>query len=294
MNVRNRQNRLMGMRIALGLFCCLVGAVALADTRPSTATSGVQVLSPPLVVPGLDRQRTIRVYLPPSYQTSKRRYPVLYMHDGQNLFDDATSYIGEWGVDESMDALAKSDGIEVIVVGIDHGGDKRINELAPWTNPRYGVSEGKQYMDFVVNTVKPFIDGKFRTRPGREDTGIMGSSLGALSSQYAMYEYPDVFGKAGLFSPSYDFSDEVYSFTATRHLPAETRLYLVIGGKEGGEESGESQLYVANVWKMAAQLQAAGDPDVALYSAVRAGAEHNETFWKAEFPEAIRYLFGKP
>jgi predicted alpha/beta superfamily hydrolase/endonuclease/exonuclease/phosphatase family metal-dependent hydrolase len=272
------------------IFCWLASTLALADERPSTATAGVQILAPPLAMPGLDRERTIRVYLPPSYNTSKRRYPVLYMHDGQNLFDDATSYIGEWGVDENMDALAKSNGIEVIVVGIDHGGDKRIAEQGPWTNPRYGASEGKQYLDFIVNTVKPFIDGKFRTRPGREDTGIMGASLGALSSQYAMYEYPDVFGKAGLFSPSYDFSDEVYPFVAARHLPAGTRLYLVIGGKEGREPL----FNVANVWKMVAQLQAAGDPDVALYSAVRAGAEHNETFWRSEFPKAMLYLFGKP
>ena len=280
----------MNKRLLLGIFCWLAATPALADTRPSTATAGVHVLSPPLAMPGLDRQRTIRVYLPPSYGAGERRYPVLYMHDGQNLFDDATSYIGEWGVDESMDALAKSDGIEVIVVGIDHGGDKRITEQGPWTNPRYGVSEGKQYLDFVVNTVKPFIDAKFRTRPGRGDTGIMGASLGALSSQYAMYEYPDVFGMAGLFSPSYDFSDEVYSYTAARHLPAGSRLYLVIGGKEGREPL----FNVANVWKMEAQLRAAGDPDVTLYSAVRAGAEHNETFWKTEFPIAIRFLFGKP
>ena len=259
------------------------------QTRPSTATAGVHVLTPPLAMPGLDRQRTIRVYLPPSYAHGKRRYPVLYMHDGQNLFDDATSFVGEWGVDESMDALAKTRGIEVIVVGIDNGQDKRINELSPWANPRFGASEGRQYMDFVVGTVKPFIDGRFRTRPGREDTGIMGSSLGALASQYAIYQYPEVFSKAGLFSPSYWFSNEVYSFTAARHLHPGTRVYLVAGDKEGDEPAAT----VANVRKMETQLRAAGERRMSLFVAIRPGAEHKESFWKSEFPKAMIFLFGK-
>ena len=276
-------------RFLLGLLFVLACGCAVAQTRLSTATSGVQVLTPPLLVPGLDRQRTIRVYLPPSYQQGKRRYPVLYMHDGQNLFDDATSYIGEWAVDESMDALAKSNGIEVIVVGIDHGQEKRINELSPWPNPRFGPAEGRQYMEFVVGTVKPFIDRKFRTRRGRGDTGIMGSSLGGLSSHYAIFEYPKVFGKAGIFSPSYWFSAEVYPFTAARHLRPGTRLYLVAGDKEGDEPAA----VVDSVKKMEAQLRRSNSK-LSLLVAIRPGAEHNEAFWKAEFPKAMIYLFGKP
>ncbi|MEO7251466.1 MAG: alpha/beta hydrolase-fold protein [Arenimonas sp.] len=268
----------------------LPGSVgASVQPRPSTAGPGVQVIAPPLSIPGLDRQRTIRVYLPPSYAHGKRRYPVLYMHDGQNLFDDATSFLGEWGVDESMDVLAKTRGIEVIVVGIDNGQDKRANELSPWPNPRFGAAEGGQYMDFVVATVKPLIDGKFRTRPGRADTGIMGSSLGALASQYAMYQYPEVFSKAGLFSPAYWFSSEVYSFTAARHLHPGSRVYLVAGDKEGDEAAA----VVADVRKMESQLRAAGERRMSLFVAIRPGAEHNESFWKSEFPKAMIFLFGK-
>jgi predicted alpha/beta superfamily hydrolase len=276
------------IRILCGILLLLPLVCSAADSRPSTATAGVRVLTPPLAMPGLDRQRTIRVYLPPSYQQGKRRYPVLYMHDGQNLFDDATSFIGEWGVDETMDALAKSDGIEVIVVGIDNGGDKRINELSPWTNPRFGPSEGKQYMDFVVGTVKPFIDKAYRTKRDRGNTGIMGSSLGALASHYAIYAYPKVFGKAGLFSPSYWFSDDIYSFSAARHLPAHTRVYLVAGDKEGDEP----MVTVNNVLKMDAQWQAS-EKKLALFTAIRHGAEHNETFWRSEFPKAMIYLYGR-
>jgi predicted alpha/beta superfamily hydrolase len=265
----------------------LAQAPAKPQTRPSTAGPGVQVLAP-LTMPGLNRQRIIRVYLPPSYGQGHRRYPVLYMHDGQNLFDDATSFVGEWGVDESMDALAKSDGIEVIAVGIDHGQDKRIAELSPWTNPRFGASEGAQYMDFIVGTVKPYIDKTFRTRPGRADTGIMGSSLGALSSHYAIYRYPEVFGKAGLFSPSYWYSPEVYSFNAGRKLPPQTRVYLTIGGKEGDEPMAE----VGRFWRMVAQLRLQNDQNLSLHAAVQPDAGHNEASWKREFPDAMRFLFG--
>lgn len=275
-------------RFLLCVVCVVAAAAVCAGPRRATATSGVHVLAPALRMPGLDRQRTLRVYLPPGYDKGKRRYPVLYMHDGQNLFDDATSFVGEWGVDESMDALAKSDGIEVIVVGIDHGGDKRISELSPWPNPKYGAAEGKQYMDFVVGTVKPFIDRTFRTKPGRMDTGIMGSSLGGMTSHYAIYQYPDVFGLAGIFSPSYWFSDEVYRFTAARRLPRGTRLYLVAGDQEGDTPATN----VENVRKMETLLRT--DPNVVLFTAIRPGAEHNEIFWKREFPKAMIYLFGKP
>jgi alpha-glucosidase len=267
----------------------LFAGAALAQSRPSTAGPGVHVLAPALPMPALARERTIRVYLPPSYGKGHRHYPVLYMHDGQNLFDDATSFVGEWGVDESMDALARTQGLEVIVVGIDHGQDKRISELSPWANPKYGIAEGRQYVDFVVGTVKPYIDEHYRTRRGRKDTGIMGSSLGAMSSQYAIYQYPKVFGRAGIFSPSYWFADEVYAFTAARHLPPGTRLYLVAGDSEGDEP----QATVANVRQMERVLRASGDRKVALQVAIRAGAGHNEKFWRSEFPQAMQFLFGK-
>ena len=106
-------------------------------TVKSSASAKVTVLSPQLTIPGLNRQRTVRIYLPPGYATSTKRYPVLYMHDGQNLFDNATAYAGEWGVDEVLDELAQSQGLELIVVGIDNGGVQRITELNAWDNARF-------------------------------------------------------------------------------------------------------------------------------------------------------------
>lgn len=274
----------------LALMLLSVACAASAQARPSTASANVHVLTPPLSMAGLARERTIRVYLPPSYPQGKRRYAVLYMHDGQNLFDDATSFVGEWGVDESMDALAKSNGIEVIVVGIDHGGDKRISELSPWPNPRFGPAEGRQYLEFVVDTVKPFIDGNYRSKPGRRHTGIMGSSLGGLSSHYAIHEYPGTFGKAAILSPSYWFASDVYGFSATRRLPKATRLYLVAGDSEGDEPL----VVVRDLNTMAAQLRATNARNLALFAAIRPGAKHNEAFWRQEFPKAMIYLYGKP
>src|ERR1700739_1006424 len=155
------------------------GGAAAEEPRPGTAQPNVYVLPAPFVIPGLNRERTVRIYLPPGYERSTRRYPALYMHDGQNLFDEATAYIGrEWGVDETLNALAKSRGLKVIVVGIDKGGVERCRGLKPGGNPEFGKGEGEQYMAFVVDVLKPWVDQHYRTEPDRRHTAIMGSSMG--------------------------------------------------------------------------------------------------------------------
>lgn len=247
-------------------------------------TDNVQVLPYQFVMPGLDRQRSIRLYLPPSYQTSEKRYPVIYMHDGQNLFDDMTAEAGEWGVDESLNQLAEKHGLEMIVVGIDNGGDFRMNELSPWENKRFGEAQGKQYMDFIVEVVKPFIDTNFRTREDRLHTAIMGSAMGGLMSHYAAHAYPEVFSKAGIFSPSYWYSQQVFSFTQRKKAPLDTRLYVMYGDKEGDG-------MIADTDKMQRQLKQQGHPrQNNLFKRVPKG-EHNEQLWRTEFPEAVQWLF---
>ncbi len=184
-------------------------------------------------MPGLDRTRQIRVYVPPGYATSGKRYPVLYMHDGQNLFDDATAYAGEWHVDETMNALSRSGKLELIVVGIDNGKEKRMTELNPWPNPRFGAAEGKQYMDFVVKVLKPLIDKQYRTKADRANTAIMGSSIGGLISHYAIVQYPEVFSKAGIFSPAYWTAGPSFDYFAAKPAAGDARLYFLMGEKEG-------------------------------------------------------------
>ncbi len=182
-------------------------------SRPvSTASANVKVLTDAFPMPQLQRQRRIWIYLPPDYEQSNRQYPVLYIQDGQNVFDTGTSYAGEWYVDEALDKLFQDNGKTAIVVAIDNGSTQRMNEYSPWKNARMGGGEGAAYLKFLVETLKPYIDQHFRTLKGPESTGIMGSSMGGLIAFYGALQYPKVFGKAGVFSPSFWFSSEVFAF----------------------------------------------------------------------------------
>lgn len=231
----------------------------------------------------LDRDRTIRVYLPPGYEEGNKSYPVIYMHDGQNLFEDATSFAGEWGVDESLDKLANEAGLEIIAVGIDNGGSLRMHELNPFDHPKYGHAEGDAYLDFVVRDLKPFIDQTYRTKPDRAHTAIMGSSLGGLISHYALATHPSVFSKGGLFSPSYWFAPGMYELEAGRIAQPGTRIYMLAGEKEEDMVEPAERMYRLLIEQGQAQdqLEMKVDPDGA----------HNEKFWKRYFPQAISWLF---
>ena len=256
-----------------------------APAKASTALPGVSLLPEQLTIPGLNRKRQIRMYVPPGYAASNKRYPVLYMHDAQNLFDDATSFVGEWKVDETLDALSKEGKLELIVVGIDNGGDKRMTELNAWDNPRFGAAEGKQYTDFIVNTLKPYIDARYRTLPDRAHTAIMGSSMGGLASHYAIAQYPQVFSKAGVFSPAYWTAMPSFGFMAQHPLPKDARVYLLMGEKEGDS-------MVPDVQHMAQVVQKSGHPAANTVLKIVPGQKHNEGFWSGELREALLWMFG--
>lgn len=254
------------------------------QAKTSTATDNVEVLSQEFEMPGLDRLRKIRVYLPPNYSSSEKSFPVLYMHDGQNLFDDKTSYVGEWGVDEALNQLHNQNKLSLIVVGVDNGQAQRMNELSPWQNNKYGVAEGEQYMQFIVERVKPYIDSHYRTLADQQNTAIMGSSMGGLISHYAILKYPNTFSKAGIFSPSFWYSEQVYKFTEQNAPDEKARLFYLMGGNEGSDS-------VANMEKMVHQIKRQGHSADRVYSDVVAGGEHNEQFWRANFERAVLWLF---
>ena len=268
----------------------LVAASASAEDRPSTAGPGVQALSAPMAMPGLGRERRVQVYLPPGYATSNKRYAVLYMHDGQNLFDERTSFAGEWGVDETLDELARTQGLEVIVVGIENGGEHRMNELKPWAHPKYGAGEADDYLRFVVEVVKPWVDGQYRTRRDRAHTGIAGSSLGGLTSWYAAFKYPRVFGRIGVFSPSYWIAPQAFELEGQRKLPRDTRMYQVTGGHEGDKKDSEETVELST--RMDTMLRQ-DQPKLQLRSVVVPEGEHNERSWRKQLPAALVYLFGR-
>jgi len=258
--------------------------------RVSTAQPNVHVLQRPFPIPGLNRERTVRLYLPPGYESSRQRYPVLYMHDGQNLFDEATAYAGEeWGVDETLNRLARERNLYVIVVGIDNGGADRIHELNAWDSPEFGKGEGAKYMAFIVEVLKPWIDAHYRTLPDRRHTVIMGSSMGGLISSYAVSRYARVFGAAGIFSPAYWLAPQVFADTEAHPPPRDERLYFYAGGSE-------NETMVADMKRMVTVLRSTGLPASNLEVRVDPVGRHNEAAWRAEFPRAVRWLFsaGRP
>ena len=258
-----------------------------------TATPQVHVLAQAFAMPQLGRTRRILVYLPADYATqAPRRYPVLYLHDGQNVFDAATSYGGEWGVDETLDQLRKAgqDATGSIIVAVDNGQQFRSDEYIPWRSeglkgqPHQG-GQGSAYVDFLALTLKPYVDAHYRTRPEAAYTGIAGSSLGGLISVYAALKYPRVFGEVGAFSPAFWVCNDSLKAYARAHPAAHTaRFYFVCGPKES-----ETMLPLMAQWRD--ELRAEGVPAASLSFHAPATGEHKEWFWRREFPAAYRFLF---
>lgn len=235
--------------------------------------------------PQLGNSRDILVHLPASYASSERRYPVIYMHDGQNLFDPHTSYAGEWGVDDALASLDDCDA-EAIVVGIPNGGARRLDEYSPFPDPRLGGGDGDAYLSFVIDTLKPVIDADFRTRPEREHTGMLGASMGGLISLFALFERPEVFGFAGVMSPSLWFADGAI-FRYVRDSPyVRGRLALDVGTGEAPVMVRDARqlhdLLVEKGYRAGRELRYAEDE----------GAGHNEAAWGGRVCDVLRFLLG--
>ena len=204
--------------------------------RKSTKAANVSILEKEFVIENLnDIPHKVWVYVPPDYDSSKENYSVIYMHDAQNLFDVKTSFIGEWEVDETLNKLHKETRKSFIVVGIENGGEKRIEEYTPWKHEKYGGGKGEIYVNFLAKTLKPYIDKNYRTKPDSGNTAIIGSSLGGLISYYAGLEYPETFGKVGALSTSFWFSDKVNAFSKEKGDLKNTKIYFLVGEKEGQE-----------------------------------------------------------
>jgi predicted alpha/beta superfamily hydrolase len=233
--------------------------------------------------PQLGNRRDVLVYLPPSYVTSGRHYPVVYMHDGQNLFDPATSFAGEWHVDETMERLA-TEGTEAIVIAIPNMGADRPNEYGPFHDPSAGGGHGDAYIAFLTDTLRPLIDAQFRTRTEPAQTGIMGSSMGGLISLYGFLRRPDVFGFAGVMSPSLWFAKGAIFDVAARRGTWTGRVYLDTGTAEGRPQLRQTR-------DMARLLRRqAPHPRRQLRYVEDRGAGHNEGAWGRRFERAIQWL----
>ena len=255
------------------------------STNNSTAAANVSVMDNAFFMPQLNRSRRIWLYLPPNYKSdTTKRFPVMYMHDGQNLFDKSTSFAGEWQIDETLNQLAGSGDKGCIVVGIDNGGTLRLNELSPWKNAQYAGGEGALYTKFIVETLKPFIDAHYRTLKDRNNTGIGGSSMGGLISVYAAIEYQNVFSKAAIFSPAFWFSDSCFVQVKQKLPQQPIRFYFISGTNESPE-------MVPAMQRMATTLTDVGFRTDEISFNTRIDGQHSEWFWAREFPDAYKWLF---
>lgn len=244
----------------------------------------------------LKTKRNISVYLPPSYKADlKAKYPVIYMHDGQNVFDGKTSYIPnqEWRADEAAESLIEAGLIEpLIIVAIDNGGMERGNEYLP-TKIKLGNNEmgGKAdlYGKMLIDEIMPIVNDRYRTKTGPENTGLIGSSFGGVITCYLGTIYPEVFGRLGICSPSVWVDDKVL-LTMVKP-PAKKvrkpRVWMDIGGKEGAGSIKDTRalfdVYVKNGWK----------PNSDIVCLVEQNAEHNEIAWSRRLPSILTYLFPK-
>jgi predicted alpha/beta superfamily hydrolase len=257
-----------------------------------TACSHVKIIDTAFAIPQLNRKRRIWIYLPEGYETSKTKYPVLYMHDGQNVFDAATSFAGEWGVDEVLDSLMAKGTRASIVVGIDNGGEKRFNEYCPFNieykdstgAPHTFNGEGDAYVDFIANNLKPFIDKNYRTQKGKESTMIAGSSMGGLISYYALVKYPDVFGDAGIFSPSFWIVPELGKLIEESANTVNAKIFFYAGAQED-ETMVPLMDSVANRIGLSTKS--------IIYKVVDPEGKHNEPTWRKWFPEFYQWIIGE-
>jgi enterochelin esterase-like enzyme len=242
--------------------------------------------------------RFLRVWLPPGYddaQNAGRHYPVLYLNDGQNLFETSTAFAGiEWQVDETADRLIREGTVPpMIIVGIDNTGKDRIREYMPFRSmhPRMLRVRGRYYPDFLMKEVMPFVGRNYRVATGPENTGLGGSSLGGLIALYTVMARPGVIGRLLLESPSLWASGRqlVKESRSVRIWPE--RIFLAVGTAEAGSEE-RSRTVVDDVRELAAIMRRAVLSEKRLRLVIREGAGHNEAAWAERFPEALQFLFG--
>jgi len=224
-------------------------------------------------IPELNSTRRVWVYLPEDYAISNLSYPVLYMQDGQNLFDAAASFSGEWGIDEFLDSVKA----QLIVVAIDNGGERRINEYNPNDSEEYGEGLGHVYLQRISTHLKPYIDKHFRTKPDSAHTYVAGSSMGGLITFYAGMYYPEVFGTIGVFSPSFwlvpNLNKQIGQHFTVKH--SHQRFYFY-----GGEQ--ESDSLVKQLKDASKLVKKYANAQVTMH--IEKKGKHSELAWKKMFP----------
>lgn len=244
----------------------------------------IRIIDHQFQIPQLIKTRRIAALLPHDYDRTSRRYPVLYLQDGQNLFGSQAPY-GSWEVPAKLAWLAERGMGDLIVISIDHAEHERVAEFTPTRPTRLGVGEGRKYADFLAETLKPWVDGHFRTLPERENTGIGGSSMGGLISLYAAMQHPLVYSKLMIFSPSFWVAPELAA-EFVRDVPSYYGCIYIYGGTDEGEDLVR---HVRGFHDVIRENPHGRNLPVNLM--LREGAQHNEAAWGRAFPSAIEWLF---
>lgn len=251
--------------------------------RPSQLPK-IHLISEEFEIPQLNKTRKIWALLPHDYETSDQSYPVLYLQDAQNLFNEESEF-GNWQIDKKLAVMSDYGIGKIIIIAIEHGESERLQEYNVGKTI-LGKGHGKEYIRFITDTLKPFVDKTFRTKSEREFTGIGGSSMGGLVSIFSGLIYPEVFGKLMIFSPSLWVIPKIKLGFLDFFEPMETRIYLYAGGDE-------SETMVKHVTKLRKRIlkreSLLGRVKVRL--SINEEGKHTEQYWSDEFPKAIEWLF---
>ena len=245
----------------------------------------IQLIEEAYEIPHLNATRKISAVLPYDYYYTSKQYPVLYLQDGQNLFNPLAPY-GDWAIDKSMEKLASEGLKDLIIIAIDHGEEERINEYLPYYHPRFGEGKGNFYIQFMIERLIPNINKNFRTLTNFENTGIGGSSMGGLISLHAGLSNPGVFGKMMIFSPSLWISKTIFNNTKTFRPLQESKIYLYAGGKESIE-------HLPNAQKLGSIIKEkmVKGHNIDFHFSINEMGNHAEVHWREEFPKAIKWLY---
>ncbi|MCR9014085.1 alpha/beta hydrolase [Aquiflexum gelatinilyticum] len=251
--------------------------------RPSQLPQ-VHLISEEFEIPQLNKTRKVWALLPHDYNTSEETYPVLYLQDAQNLFNEKSPF-GNWQIDKKLAVMSDYGIGKIIIIAIEHAEKERVLEYNVGKT-LLGEGQGKQYIRFLTDTLKPFVDKNFRTKPEREFTGIGGSSMGGLVSLFSGLIYPEVYGKLMIFSPSLWVIPKIKFSFLDFFEPKETKIYLYAGGEE-------SATMVAHIKKFKKRLLKRDSlrEKMEIQLSINEQGRHNETYWSDEFPKAIEWLF---
>ncbi|WP_437931168.1 alpha/beta hydrolase-fold protein [Sorangium sp. So ce291] len=269
------------------------------NVRRRSVVAGTVAVVRAFPMPQLGTSRRIWVYLPPDYDTSNRLYPVLYVQDGQDLFGPSSSFSGEWRIDETVERLYLEQASRgVIVVAPESGGPMRVDEYAPWGDEDDAAGgPGDRYADFLVHTLKPYVDAHFRTLRDRQSTGIAGSSMGGLLAFYAALKHQDVFSRVGAFSPSFGLAKRrifdvvrAWAKEGRFHQRARTQIYLYAGGMGAGQLEGDEAV-VEDTVEMFCLLRELGFSSDDLKLRRDDHRPRPEPTWASTFAEAYLWLY---